>query len=287
MKRALVLGGGGNVGIAWEIAVLASLLEGGLDTRDADLIVGTSAGSVVGTHVAHGRDLRELLSRQREEPARSLPGSGPDMSALTAIFTTWAQSEEMTPERCAEVGRMALAAKTMPEDDWLAGFAANEWPGWPETPLIVTAVDCESGELLAIDRASGVPIERACAASCAVPGMFPPVTIDGRRYTDGGVRSGTSADLVQRIEPDRVLIVAPLGVSGRGVSRIMAKQLAREMGELQGVGATVKLVQPQPDMMAAVGENFMDPSKRGEAADFGQAQGAVLAGELSSWWAGR
>lgn len=289
MKRALVLGGGGNVGIAWETAIVAGLLDGGVDVREADLVIGTSAGSVVGSHIAHGRDPREALRQLREDPPPPGLGNGPppDVALLTKTFTTWASFEEMTAAACAEVGALALAAKTIPEAAWVASFDRNEWPGWPETPLLVAAVDCESGAFRALDSGDGVPIERACAASCSVPGMFPPVTIDGRRYTDGGVRSGTSADLAQRIEPDIALIVAPMGLSGRGTGLLFARQIATEKGELEAAGVLVRVVQFDAASKEAGGDNLMDPTRRLPVAAAGEAQGRTLAKGLQPWWQSR
>lgn len=292
MKRVLVLGGGGNVGIAWETAVAKGLLDGGVDVRKADLIVGTSAGSVVGAHLAHGRSPDEIAAFQREAAARRaagnggpLPSAGPtDPSEALGVFTLWSSFSDMTPEACAQVGRLALNVKTMPEKQWLDGFRANNWPGWPGTPLLVTAVDCETGELRAFDAKHGVPIERVVAASCAVPGLFPPVTIDGRRYMDGGVRSGTSADLAQRIEPDVVLIVAPMGASDRGIGVLAAKQIAREKGELEAAGVIVQLVRFDVAAKEAAGPNLMDPTRAAATAAAGEAHARRLADELRAAW---
>jgi NTE family protein len=225
-----------------------------------------------------------MLERQRSLQPRVLNRSAPDMAAVADVFALWASFDEMTPEHCAQVGRLALDMKTMSEADWLAGFAANGWPGWPAAPLLITAVDCESGQLRAFDSASGVPIERAVAASCAVPGLFPPVTIDGRRYMDGGVRSGTSADLAQRIEPQLVLILAPMGRREGGVDRLAAKQVAREMGELERVGAKVHLVHFDDATKDVVGMNLMDPTRVPDVLETGLAQGRRLAADLREWW---
>ena len=291
MKRALVLGGGGNVGIAWEIAVLAGLAEAGVDVRNADLVVGTSAGSVVGTSIAHGRDPRELLEERRNEPRRSL-GERANASESAArafqenvagIFTLWTSVDEMTQAHAAQVGALALQARTMPEDQWIDGFAANAWPGWPRTPLLVTAVDCETGAFRAFDAASGAPIERAVAASCTVPGLFPPVLIDGVRYMDGGVWSGTSADLAQRIEPDVVLIVAPIGWSGRGIHLLAARQLAREMAALEAAGARVRLIEPDAAARERM-QNLMDSAEAMAAADAGLAHARTIGQAVARAW---
>jgi NTE family protein len=285
VKRALVLGGGGNVGVAWEVGVASALLDAGIDLRDAHLVVGTSAGSVVGTHLAHGRDVRELPQRPPDRGTAPLENVEPDREAVNAIFRLWAADTTMTQTRCAEIGRIALAAPTVPEERFVEGFARHGWPGWPARPLLVTAVDCESGAFRAFDRASGVPIERAVAASCAVPGLFPPVTIDGRRYTDGGVASGTSGDLAQRIEPDIVLILAPMGTLGGPYHALMAAHIAREKAALESAGASVRVLQPDAQARDAIGGVLMDPTKAPAGLEAGMRQGADAAGALRKWWA--
>jgi NTE family protein len=228
------------------------------------------------------------LSEQGDEPERTPGENGyqPDIATMTETFTLWGTFTEMTPEACAKVGALALKAKTVSEERWIAAFEENGWPGWPDKPLLVTAVDCESGEMKAFSAESGVPIARAVAASCSVPAMFPPVTIEGRRYTDGGVRSGTSADLAQQIEPDAVLMIAPMGASDRGVSLLAAKQIAREKGELESVGASVRVVMFDEAAKQASGGNLMDATRRKPAGDAGYALGSRLSAEVSAWWAG-
>jgi NTE family protein len=288
VKRALVLGGGGNVGIAWEIAILAALRDGGVDGAAADVVIGTSAGSVVGTHIRHDRDPRDLHMDQLSDEPRPLTQDGftPDMPVMTETFTMWSSFDEMTPEACAAVGAGALKARTMPEDAWVAAFARNEWPGWPDAPLFVTAVDCESGAFVPLHRDSGATIERAAAASCSVPAMFPPVTINGRRYTDGGVRSGTSADLALAFAPDVALIIAPMGASDRGVGLLAARQIDREKRELEDAGASVRVVMFDDAVSRTAGPNLMDPTRRAAVAAAGYEQGARLAADIHAWWSG-
>ncbi len=286
MKRALVLGGGGSVGIAWEIAVLAGMLDAGLDVRDADLIVGTSAGSVVGAHLAHGRDARDLLREQREQqpPAANADRYEPDIEGMTAVFRAWASDDRMTQEARAEVGRLALKTRTRPEELIVEMFTRHGWAGWPTRALITTAVDCGSGEFKTFTSSDGVPIERAVAASCSVPGMFPPVTIDGRRYTDGGVRSCTSADIAVDIGPDVVLILAPIGRGERGIHLLAARDIPREAAQLEEGGASVQIVMMDDAAHAAGGASMMDAAARLPTADAGEAHGKRLAAQLGSWW---
>ena len=132
-KRALILGGGGAVGVAWEIGLLAGLVDGGIDLNATSVVVGTSAGSVVGSHIASGRDPREMLASLRDESPRTAGGASPerDTDAAAEAFGTWARADEMTPEVCARVGAAALRAKTVPEDEYLANFAAQAPAAWP------------------------------------------------------------------------------------------------------------------------------------------------------------
>ena len=284
MKRALVLGGGGAVGIGWETGILAGLLERGVDVRNADLIVGTSAGSVVGTQIAGGRDARELMREQSERKGPAGNNMPSDPSHVIEAFKLWASFEEMTPERCAQIGRVALQAKTVPEDQWVAQFAENV-TAWPEPALLITAVDCESGAFRTIDRAQGVPIERAIAASCSVPGMFPSVEIEGRRYTDGGVRSSTSADVAASIQPGIVLVLAPMAKGASGVGGLSARQVEQERAQLEAQGAAVRVVVLEDALQPRVA-NAMDPDAGVAAAEGGYEHGLRLADQIREWWRG-
>ena len=281
-----ILGGGGAVGVAWEIGLLAGLLDGGIDAAESDVIIGTSAGSVVGSQIAHGRDPRDLLASVRDETPRQPPaGTGErDTEAAAKAFGIWATAEEMTPAVCAEVGAAALSAKTATEADYLAAFEAQNPAEWPNTRLLITAVDCESGALRVLDAASGVPLSRAISASCAVPALFPPVTIDGRRYMDGGVRSGTSADLALPVAPAAALIIAPLGSSDRGIHRICRRQAEAEARQLEAAGARVRIIHMDDAAVAAGGANLMDFGARVPAAEAGYAHGKRIADELQPMW---
>lgn len=285
MTRALVLGGGGVVGIAWETGVLKGLRDGGVDPATADLIVGTSAGSIVGTQVRGGVSLDRLYAEQTAaSDGRVEAAIGQDLEKLTAIFTRWAQAPAMTEQICAEIGALAVAAKTAPEEDWLNAIGARlpDRTAWPEGALVVTAVDAESGAFRTWDRASGAPLTEAVASSCAVPGMFPPVTIHGRRYIDGGVRSGTSVDLARG--HDLVIVVAPIGASPQGIGGIARRQLDAEVDGLRAAGSTVEVILPDAAAQEAFGPNLMDPSRRGPAAEAGLRQGSETAARLASLW---
>ena len=283
--RALVLGGGGALGVAWETGLLAGLRESGIDIEGADLVVGTSAGSIVGTALAAGR-LDDVITQQSEagDPALAPLMLEADLPELMKVFARWSALPELTQQSMAEIGQMALAAKTTSEERWLGYFRDNlPIDTWPERPLKLTAVDAATGAFQAWDRDSGVPIETAVASSCAVPGLFPCVTINGKRYTDGGVRSGTSADLAAGYES--VLIVAPIGAGKDGIDPLFGRTSRAEAEALLTAGSAAELVFPDEGSLDAIGINRMDSSRRPQCVEAGTRQARALAERLAGAWA--
>ncbi|WP_433077187.1 patatin-like phospholipase family protein [Dactylosporangium sp. CA-052675] len=271
MTRALVLGGGGMTGIAWEFGILAGLARAGVTVGDADVIVGTSAGSVVGTVVAAGIPLEDALLAQHG-PSSGAPAV--DITPAMAAFALLADRSRPRAEIMAEIGAMALAAPAGDEGAHVARLAAQlPVADWPGRDLRITAVDTDGGTPAVFDRAAGVPLPLAVAASCAVPCVYPPITIDGRRYMDGGVRSGTNADLAGGA--GALLVVAPVG----GLIRPMIDR------EIAAAGAARSLVvEPDEEALEAIGPNVLDPSRRAAAAEAGLRQGAALADAVRAVW---
>jgi NTE family protein len=283
-KRAVVLGGGGTVGIAWETGVIAGLKECGIDLSHADLFVGTSAGSVAGTQLAAGVNALAVLAGQASHgPNRAFGGAPLPAADLAAIFERWNSVVEMTPDVAREIGAMALAVNTVPETAWVSAFdLLLGVPEWPEPRLLLTAVDVDSGEFIVWDRTSGVPIHAAVASSCTVPGLLPPVTINGRRYMDGGVRSGTNADLAAGY--DKVVIIAPIGSGAAGIGAFARRQLEREAKALGAGGSAVFILHPDEEALTAFGPNLMDAGRALPALQAGWRQGAACAGEVAGIW---
>lgn len=288
MQRSLVLGGGGVVGIAWEAGVIAGLAERGVVLAAADDVVGTSAGSLVGAWLAGGRDFAAIARAQAAPPEPGGRGGGApayDAAALAKIFRVWMAFEQMGPEQARELGALALAARTPPEERSRAWFARElamtEWPA----RLRVTAVDAESGEFRVFDAKSNVALERGVAASCCVPGIFAPVTIDGRRYVDGGLRSGTNADLALAAGASHALVVTPMVRGNAGLARLMFASLDAELAALRGAGVEVALVTPTREDARALGLDYMDPKKRDLAVRLGLEAGRreALRAELAAW----
>ncbi len=270
-----MLGGGGITGIAWEWGLLAGLVEAGVDLRDADLVVGTSAGSVVGAQVANGLDPRDRYEAQLVPPDGEIAATlGP---GVMLRFAMAAVVGSRTPQRVRQrIGKLSRSAGSGTEADRIAVIESRlpvkEWPGH----LRVTAVDTETGALRVFDREAGVPLVLGVAASCAVPGVWPPVTIEGRRYMDGGVRSSTNADLAAGYE--RIVVVAPIprGFSpGTGATAQVA-ELRRD--------AAVTLVTPDAAALKAIGRNVLDPARRAPAARAGLAQSAAVLAAVREVW---
>jgi NTE family protein len=272
-RRALVLGGGGITGVAWEIGMLTGLAEGGADLTGADVVIGTSAGSVVGARVATGLDLPAMYAGQLAPPAAEIPAR---LGVTTLLRWAWAAAGRRDEQRArARIGAMAMAARTVPEADRRAVIAARlQGHDWPERRVLITAVDAETGEFVVFDREQGVSLVDAVAASCAVPGVWAPVTIGERRYIDGGMRSPVNADLAGGY--DRVVILAPVTGSFGPTTRIG--------GQIAGLGVPVALIQPDRPAKRAFGRNVLDPARRAAAARAGQAQAKQESARVAEVW---
>ncbi len=275
-RVTLVLGGGGLVGIGWELGVVEGLREGGVDLHDADMTIGTSAGSIVGAVLEAGMSISELPERAAEV--------GPELQALTetvdrarveAVSELW-QAAGMRPTAAqrAEIAALGAGAPTASAEQYLDVMnrllPVSEWP----RGLIVTAVRVEDGELLAWDSSSGVPIASAIAASCAVPGVFPPVPLDGHRYVDGGIRSPSNLDLAAGT--DIALLVVPSDRQSLGPA------LVEESAEIVGRGGRVVEILPEGPGMDAIGPNLMDMERVLGAAMAGYEQGRASAAEVGA-----
>ena len=292
--RALVLGGGGPVGIAWESGLIAGFARGGVNLGQADFTMGTSAGSFVGARLAMGADAATLadpilaVAARPTTPAREGAGRAPaDLSKLMSLMAE-AQGGLRNPAAArADIGAYALAAETMSEADFIASFGHSfaELPenAWPERGFACTAVDAETGAFQFWTKDSGVGVTRAVASSCSVPGIYPPVTLGGRRYIDGGMRSSTNADMAAGY--DLVIVVAVrLGAAGGEMMERIAARFDDEIESLKEGGSTVVTIVPDEASIEAFGPNLMDFRRRADAARAGLAQGEAHAGDLKELW---
>jgi NTE family protein len=275
--RGLVLGGGGVTGIAWETGMVAGLLEAGVDLTVADLVVGTSAGSVVGAQLAGGASVPGLYDAQITPPAPSVPprlGARIGIGFAVALLRARGDVEAFGRRLGSWSAREAARGRTPTLEERYAAISARLGDAeWPEPGrLLVTAIDVETGALRVFDGSDGVSLRDAVAASCAVPGIYPPVPIGGRSYIDGGARSGANADLAARCE--RVLALAPLDRSV-GPMRSVAQQL---------VGTPTLVVGPDETARASFGRNVLDPAARVASARAGHAQAARVVDAVREHW---
>jgi NTE family protein len=311
-RRAVVIGTGGSLGYAWAIAALSTWQQAtGLDARDADVVVGTSAGSIIASALASGVAVDDLVDHLREAPSR--PSSGRPHRPRGARGGT-PPVPRLGPGSVRLLGRIARAPRRFPPLAFasallpvgradtsgvvklVSSFAPESWPGPPSAPeLRIVATDYDTGARVPFGRPgapSASPAD-AASASCAVPGWFAPVRIDGRRYVDGGVCSATSADLLlgPDMPPvDEALVLIPLARRGRvhltgagaaadGLFRgIVGGRSAREIARLRTAGVRVTAHAPGPEDRAAMGWNVMDARRQGEVL-----QTALRT--TASWWA--
>ncbi|MFT3926982.1 MAG: patatin-like phospholipase family protein [Myxococcales bacterium] len=275
-ERAIVLGGGGVTGIAWEIGYLAGLADAGVDVTRAELLVGTSAGATAAVQITSGYPLEDVWRRQLEirvtprpaptfdfdefvETMRRL-GQDPDASALRRELGQQASNAPIAlsaPERRAMMARRLLAH------------------AWPSTELALVAVDADSGKPHVFSNDSGVPLIDAVTASSALPGIYPPAQIGDHHYMDGALRSMENADMAAGCA--RVLVLQALALPG-------VDTLETQVRTLRDAQARVHIAQPDADSLAAMGLEMLDPAACAATARAGHAQGHREASELAELW---
>lgn len=276
-RTALVLGGGGITGIAWELGILAGLARAGVDLTDAHLVVGTSAGSVVGSQLASGLPIDALYAMQLTPADEELGGRLSRLAMLKMVPPYVLPGSGR--DKLRRVGSVAMKAHPPGSADResviRSRIPVNAWPA--DRDLLITAVEAETGRFTVFDRTSGADLVTAVAASCAVPTVWPPVAIDGHHYVDGGMRSTANVDLAAGA--DRVVVLAPLprAFSKRTSIRSQLEQVAPKEWSV---------VTPDPEALADFGKNLLDPAKRADAARTGLRQSADLVDELRHVWLG-
>lgn len=289
--RALVLGGGGALGNAWLIGVIAGLLDGGVDVTRPDLIIGTSAGSTVAAQISNTTrpgDLFTSILAEVHQPSpvpagadtRSVPARlmGNHMETTSAIIAAAINVADMR----IKMGAWALTtdATASGQEQWRK-TVAGRLPGhkWPERQMFITAVDAHTGEPVVFSNNSGVDLVDAVAASCA--GGFA-YNIGNRYYIDGGYRTNAdNADLATGYA--RVLVLSPFGGRSRTPFN-WGTHLATQVDELRAQGSAVETIFPDTAALEAFGDNMMNISRRPLAARAGHDHGRSLAGQLTEFW---
>jgi NTE family protein len=289
-RTALVLGGGGSTGNAWLIGVVAGLFDAGLDVTDADLIVGTSAGSTAAAQIT-GAAPPQLLAQILDAvpPQRSGP-IGPDggrpangavanhMERLTRIIAASADAADLR----RRMGAASLESDAAADGSarWRSIVAARlPRQEWPEQRVLIAAVDARTGDPVVFDRHSGIALVDAVAASCASGFAY---SVGDGRYIDGGYRSNAeNADLATGY--DRVLVLSPFG--GRSLTPPeWGTHLSTQLDDLRASGSSVETIFPGSDAEYLFGPNAMDLSLRAPAARAGHDHGRALADRFSEFW---
>lgn len=268
MSRALVLGGGGPVGIGWQAGLLQGLADAGVILGDADTVIGTSAGSVVGAQLASGRPLVGLV-----EPFAKPP-------------PTASGKERATPIDLADFG--ADPADVPTEQAFLERFAVLADLDWPAA-FRCTSFDLDTGKPAVWDEASGIAVQLAVASSCSIPGISPAMTIGAGHYIDGGARDMLNADLA--VGNDIVVAVSclPLESPAGRMPDLIAGLLAGvggRLAELRSTGSRVELVEPRAELneLSGWGHHLMDFHRTPAAFELGLAQGRAEADRLGTHW---
>ena len=303
-SRALVLHGGGSSGNAWELGVVAGLLDGGVDVTRADLIVGTSAGSTAAAQITSAPP-GELFAAILAAPTSPRPGaSAPEggrpgggrpggEGVARGVAGSVSSQMEVTGRIIAESSDAADMRRRM--GAWAIGLADGAAPerqaqwratvasrlpshDWPEQNVVITAVDARTGESATFDRDSGVALADAVAASCSSGFAY---ALGGEQYIDGGYRRNENADLAAGYR--RVLVLSPFGGRTRHPLE-WGMQLAAQVEELRAGGSQVETILPDQASLDAFGDSMMDLSRRPGSARAGYDQGRAAAAGLSGFW---
>lgn len=284
-RRTVILGGGGVVGVAWQSGLLAGLRDAGVELASASAVMGTSAGALVGALLATGRDVSDALAM--------LAGIGQkvDFSVMAAGAEEFMNASHQVgvaadPRKALQaIGSAVLAADTpIGEDDYLGLFDSFAGTAWP-AGFQCAAVDTVSGELVVWDQDSGVPLQRAVAASCVVPMLFPAVTVEGARYMDGGIRSHLNATTAPPSDIAVVVSCLPLGLPGDGAGNDVPGSTIASNAELAQLRETTQVVAIDPDFSDLDSPvNMLDPQIAGQALQIGMQQAAREAASIQATW---
>jgi NTE family protein len=271
-RIGLILGGGGVVGVAWELGVLAALTTAaGWNPASATVIAGTSAGSMAGAITALGRDLPAIVARRTAgvsmPDTSSLPSGDASAPGITSeLLDLMRPGTSSVTERARAVARKAREAQTTMDAATYRAFIGKSVPAqWPAGDLRLTTVDCATGETVLLDRDSGLDLASAVAASCAAPTYFPVVEHEGRAFTDGP-REPYIAALAAELKLDAIVF------AGLRLPFMAGADEHVELDELAARGMPVARITDGP-AFAAVAADLMSPGPTAVATLIGHHDG--------------
>jgi len=274
---AVVLAGGGERVIAWQVGVLAGLADAGVDLRRAGTIVGTSAGAYVAARLAAGEDMRVAARRvAARDPEPVGAPRGPSFETLAEVF----ESAGTVVEGRRRIGATALAAATTSQEASIARVAERLPAGaWPDA-LRLVAIDAERGERVTLDAGSGATVAAGVAASRSIPTLLPPITVGGRRLIDGAVGSATNADVVLPGDrpAERAVVIAalPAGPGYEKLARLWDEALRAELWELDAAGVETYIVRASTPEIDVMGPDLMSGGAAPLAVRAGQRAGRAV-----------
>lgn len=281
MRGALVLAGGGYVAGSWELGLLMGMADAGLDVRNADLMVGTSAGARVALDLASGKALEEFYQRRVETGSPSQVSAAEiDWPRIKAGVEKAKNAGGGTAEILRRMGALALEVAPGNGTDRRPTVAKQiPMQDWPSKRVIIVAVNAETGERRAFDRESGIDLAGAIIATTASFGS-PPLLFDGQHYFDGGYYSGDNADLAIGCERVLILSLLPPPQAMRLVS------LDEAIAGLRKAGSLVEVVHPDEETLAALASTggAMNPASGRPAAIAGRLQGRRVSEHIASFW---
>jgi NTE family protein len=292
-RRGLVLGAGGVLGAAWTIGALCALEESGFDPRSAEVIVGTSAGSVLAGLLASGVSAGDLRDHQRGLPipagplsdhefdydratGSALPGRPKLRMGSGRLLLHSARRLRQLPPTAVLAALVPVGRGSLDRIGEMITLVAPDGRWAPHPHIWVVAMDYETGKRVPFGRKGSPPasLAEAVTASCAIPGWFAPVMIGGRRYVDGGACSATNADLLAGLGLDEVYVLAPMAAFEfdqpasvavrleRGWRRRVTRRLLHEAGKVSVSGTAIRLMTPGAEDLVAIGANVMDTTRR-------------------------
>ena len=271
MTRALVLGGGGPLGVGWQAGLLTALINAGVPIADADFVVGTSAGSIVGAQLTARRRLADLVRPISE-------------------FAPWRIDQHDKSLDLDEMLSTREPADATPEADWVAHFDFLGSANWPKS-FHCTAFSLDSGNFAVWDASSGVDLPRAVASSCTLPGLVTPMTIEGQTWIDGGTRDALNADLA--IGHDTVIAVSCMALESPAgaMPDLLAGLLPgirQRIDDLRASGSVVEVVEPSEEFgeLSGWGRYLLDVSRTAAAFDAGLGQGEAEIERIRRQWFG-
>ncbi|MEU6450475.1 patatin-like phospholipase family protein [Streptomyces sp. NPDC046979] len=277
-NTALVLGGGGLTAYGWQVGVLAGLADAGVHLGDADVLAGTSAGSLLALDLAKGSTPSALYTEQIN---RDRPMIDVDFTLSMTVRYLWASLRSRDQDKTLEhLSRLALSVRDVPESAVLEAIGPHiPVPDWPEREVRLFAVDALTGTPTAFTAADGVDLPHAMAATCALPPLFPPITIGKARWMDGGVRSTTNADLLT--DCARVVVLAPIPKAAGATPSAQS-----HIRTLTTHGTRATLLTPDRAARRAFGRNPLNAARIPGSAREGRRQGREYAETVREVWDG-